>query len=137
VLCAVPAHQVRRCWQGPEELFWLRVATGGRFRPAILNPLSPFLASAGFQVRRQEAHGYLAGGEATYFVTVVACGCDTLVYHTPSGPEGSRTTSFLIRLFPGEYGTKRDKHIGLRQQRVLALIFGSWGQPIPFIRGTQ
>lgn len=38
----------------------------------------PLLQSAGFQVGQREAHGYLAEGEATYFLTVVDRGCDTL-----------------------------------------------------------
>lgn len=40
--------------------------------------LEPFLASAGFEVGRKTSHGYLAEGEATYFLTVVDRGCDTL-----------------------------------------------------------
>jgi len=38
----------------------------------------PFLTVAGFRVGERQAHGYLAEGEATYFLTVVDRGCDTL-----------------------------------------------------------
>lgn len=41
--------------------------------------LVPFLQSAGFEVLKRDVHGYLADGEAAYFLTVVDRGSDTLV----------------------------------------------------------
>ena len=40
--------------------------------------LVPFIAGAGFQVEQRASHGYLAEGEAAYFLTVVDRGTDTL-----------------------------------------------------------
>ena len=40
--------------------------------------LAPFIANAGFRVESRQSHGYVAEGEAAYFLTVVDRGADTL-----------------------------------------------------------
>ena len=40
--------------------------------------LAPFIANAGFRGESRQSHGYVAEGEAAYFLTVVDRGADTL-----------------------------------------------------------